>query len=70
MLISLLNKDMSGYKEAAKMKFVSAEYNRSRWKRVIETYENLHNLLSGMNRFREILKSKNEADLRMNGFQK
>ena len=53
MLISLLNKDISRFKEADQMKM----------KEYIETNEYLQNLYSAVNRFREILKSKDESRL-------
>jgi len=53
MLISLLNKDISKFKEADQMKM----------KEYIEASGNLQNLYSAVNRFREILKSKDESRL-------
>lgn len=53
MLISLLNKDISRFKEADQINM----------KEYIETNGNLRNLYSSVNRFREILKSKDESRL-------
>ena len=53
MLISLLKKDISRFKEADQMKM----------KEYIEANEYLQNLYSAVNRFREILKSKDESRL-------
>jgi len=53
MLISLLNKDMSRFKEA----------DQKKMKEYIEVNEYLQNLHSAVNRFWEILKSKDESRL-------
>ena len=53
MLISLLNKDISKFKEA----------DQKKMKEYIETDGNLQNLYSAVNRFREILKGKDESRL-------
>ena len=53
MLISLLNKDISKFKEA----------DQKKMKEYIETNGNLQNLYSAVNRFREILKGKDESRL-------
>jgi transposase len=53
MLISLLNKDISKFKEA----------DQKKMKAYIETNGNLQNLYSAVNRFREILKGKDESRL-------
>ena len=52
-MISLLNKDISRFKEA----------DQKKMKEYIETNEYLQNLYSAVNRFREILKSKDESRL-------
>ncbi|SSC11540.1 transposase [Mesotoga infera] len=53
MLISLLNKDISKFKEA----------DQKKMKEYIEANGNLQNLYPAVNRFREILKGKDESRL-------